>query len=232
MYISCMLSFGEKVIQFNEEVSLSDPLPEGIRAMNPFRDSMEILRISRLFYKKYYNDTFFRRMIIGINPGRLGAGATGIPFTDTKRLADVCGIKVDSFNTHEPSSVFVYEMIAAYGGPEVFYRDYYINSVSPLGFVRKNKKGNWINCNYYDEKVLFESLIPFIVDNLKKQLDFGIDRQIAFVLGKKNFKFLDIINRKEKLFEKLFVFDHPRFIVQYRWNRREDYIQEYLKKLK
>jgi hypothetical protein len=72
----------------------------------------------------------------------LGAGATGIPFTDTKRLESDCAeSKTPDIATHEPSSVFVYEMIKAYGGPKNFYgNDFYISSVSPLGFVMRDTK--------------------------------------------------------------------------------------------
>ena len=61
-------------------------------------------------------------MILGINPGRHGSGVTGIAFTDTKRLNNDCGISFDEYVTHETSSVFVYEMIKAFGGPEKFYQ--------------------------------------------------------------------------------------------------------------
>ncbi|NJK87700.1 MAG: DUF4918 family protein [Bacteroidales bacterium] len=60
-------------------------------------------------------------MILGINPGRHGAGVTGITFTDTKRLWEKCGIKAEGRVTHEPSSVFFYEIIDAFGGVEKFY---------------------------------------------------------------------------------------------------------------
>ncbi len=56
--------------------------------------------------KKYYHDFNQRKFMIGINPGRHGAGVTGVPFTDTKRLESVCGIKMESAHTHE--IIFVY----------------------------------------------------------------------------------------------------------------------------
>jgi len=226
-----MTTFAEKVIAFNKELDYSGALPDGIRIMNPFRKNPEILSISRAFYEKFYNDHNRRRLILGINPGRLGAGATGIPFTDSKRMADKCGIQIESVQTHEPSSVFVYEMIDKYGGAEIFYRDYFIGAASPLGFVEKNQKGNWINCNYYDHEALFRAVKPFMVENLKKQIGFGVDTETCFVLGKKNAKFLKLINDEEKLFGSLVVFDHPRFIIQYRSRSMEKYISNYISKL-
>lgn len=226
-----MTTFAEKVIQFNSTLKFSGELPNSIRVMNPFKDNNKILSISKLFYEKFYNDHNNRKLILGINPGRFGAGVTGIPFTDTKRLSEICHINIKSITTHEPSSVFIYELIEKYGGPEKFYRDYYINSVCPLGFVKKNQKGNWINCNYYDYDELFNTMQPFMVESLKKQIDFGVDTKTCFVLGRKNTRYLKHINDKEKLFGSLITFDHPRYIVQYKLKKKEQYINDYLIRL-
>ena len=137
--------------------------------MNPFKENEEITKVSKEFYNKFYDDNDNRKIILGINPGRLGAGTTGIPFTDTKRLSDICNIDIESFKTHEPSSVFIYELIEKFRGPDKFYHKFYINSVCPLGFIEQNQNGNWINCNYYDYSELFSVLRDFIVSSLKKQ---------------------------------------------------------------
>ena len=226
-----MTSFASKVIQFNKELSFEGMLPNGIRVMNPFKENNEIISITEIFYNKFYNDENKRKLILGINPGRLGAGATGIPFTDTKRLSEICNIKIQSIATHEPSSVFVYELIEEYGGAINFYNDYYINSICPLGFIEQNPKGNWVNCNYYDYDELFSTMQNFIVSSLKTQIGFGIDTSTCFVLGKRNAKFLNLINKKEKLFHSIVAFDHPRYIEQYKSKSKDKYISEYLKKL-
>src|SRR6056297_952643 len=145
-----MSTFAQKVIRFNKSLHFKGKLPGQIRIMNPFRENEGILPVMEEFYNKFYNDQHHRKFILGINPGRFGAGATGIPFTDTKRLSEVCGIHIESVRTHETSSVFIYEMIEKYGGANRFYSDYYINSICPLGFLRMNAKRNWVNCNYYD----------------------------------------------------------------------------------
>ena len=82
--------------------------------------------ISAEFYKKYYDDHQQRHIILGINPGRFGAGVTGVPFTDTKRLFDECGLQFTGKATHEPSATFVYEVINAYGGTEKFYKNFFV----------------------------------------------------------------------------------------------------------
>ena len=109
----------------------------------------------------------------GINPGRFGAGLTGIPFTDPKRLESECQIGILGKQTHEPSSVFIYEMIHAYGGAEAFYRDFYINSICPLGFTSINSYGKEKNYNYYDSPKLREVLRLFIIANIRTLISYG-----------------------------------------------------------
>lgn len=224
-----MLTFADKVNNFNRQLHYTGNLPENIRIMNPFRESPEALEISSAFYDKYYADTAERLFVIGINPGRFGAGVTGIPFTDTKRLQDVCQIPVEHISTHEPSSVFVYSVVKEYGGPEVFFRRIYINSVCPLGFVRLNDKGNWINCNYYDYKELTRLTEDFMTESLRQQIAFGLRRDLAIVMGKKNEQFLNHLNDKHHFFRKIIQVPHPRYIVQYKSKHAGEYIEEYLR---
>ena len=227
-----MKTFADKVIDFNNQLEYTSRLPNGIRVMNPFKTNTEILSISQLFYKRFYNDNNPRRMILGINPGRFGAGVTGIPFTDTKRLTEICRIDIESPSTHEPSSVFVYDMIDKFGGPEIFYSKYFITAVSPLGFVAQNKKGNWVNYNYYDSAEIITNLEPFFLKCIKTQISFGIDTSVCYVLGKKNARYVNLLNSKERLFESVIVLDHPRYIQQYKSAFKDHYISDYLNKLK
>jgi hypothetical protein len=72
-----MNTFAEKVIRFNRELDYAGDLPDGIRIMNPFKENREIESISRAFYEKFYNDQSQRRIILGINPGRLERALQG-----------------------------------------------------------------------------------------------------------------------------------------------------------
>ncbi len=143
-----MDTFADKILAFNNKLEFKGKLPRNIRVMNPFKNTSQINLITSRFYKKYYNDNRSRHMILGINPGRFGAGVTGVPFTDTKRLFEKCGIKAVALQTHEPSSVFIYDVIDAYGGVKKFYSNFYINSVCPLGFTFRNGKAKEVNYNY------------------------------------------------------------------------------------
>jgi len=226
-----MVTFAQKIITFNKQLDYHGDLPADFNVINPYLDNPETLVVMEQFYNKYYHDNLQRKFIIGINPSRHGAGVTGVPFTDTKRLYSACGIKMQTAHTHEISSVFMYDMIEAYGGPETFYNQFYINSPFPLAIVRHTKADNWINANYYDDKQLFEMVKPFMVESLKQHINMGLQTEEVFVLGKKNATFLAKINQKEKLFGKMTILDHPRYIQQYKSKDKQLYIDNYIRLL-
>jgi hypothetical protein len=224
-------TFAKEVVEFNENLKYSGKLPNDFQVLNPYLDNPETLIVMQKFYEKYYNDSNRRKFLIGINPSRHGAGVTGVPFTDTKRLESVCGIKMQSAYTHEISSVFMYDMIADYGGADEFYKDIYINSPFPLAIVRKSK-GSWINANYYDDKELFNDVKYFMIDSLKKHISMNVDTSEVFILGKKNADFISKLNKEVKLFEKIAVLEHPRYIQQYKSKEKQLYIDKYILALK
>lgn len=220
-------TFADKVIEFNKNLHYSGSLPEDFQVLNPYLDNPETIIVMQKFYHKYYNDFNRRKFIIGINPSRHGAGVTGVPFTDTKRLENVCGIKMKSAYTHEISSVFMYDMIDQYGGAEEFYKNIYINSPFPLAIVRKSKNG-WLNANYYDDKALFNDVKDFMIESLKKHISLNLITSEVFVLGKKNAGFISKLNSEAHLFEKMTVFEHPRYIQQYKSKEKHLYIDKYI----
>jgi hypothetical protein len=223
-----MVTKADEILAFYGDLTFKNRLPDGIGIMNPFQESEDIRKICHTFYHKYYDDVAPRRLILGINPGRLGSGATGIPFTDTKRLNHDCDIPYNKFSTHEPSSAFVYQMISAYGGPEKFYNDFYINSVCPLGFVKVDGK-KIVNYNYYDEKNLTEATLPLIKWNIPEQIRIAGRGDICYVFGTgKNYTFLQKLNQDQKYFAKIIALEHPRFIMQYKAKLIDQYIENYL----
>ena len=220
------MNFADKMLAFIQELRFPAALPDGIEVMTPF-DNAETMSACRSFYQKFYSDKQQRRMIIGINPGRFGGGVTGIPFTDPIRLQNDCGIENDWIKKQELSSLYIYEMIKAFGGTDIFYRQFYVTAVSPLGFTRAGK-----NLNYYDDKTLQEGIKPFVIDCLQKQFQFGIDRDIAFCLGDgKNFKYLSALNKEKSFFKKIVPLPHPRFIMQYKLKKKQQYIDQYIQQL-
>ena len=221
-------TFSDRVIDFNRNLNYTGELPEGFSVINPYLGNPETMTVMSRFYHKYYNDFGQRKFIIGINPSRNGAGVTGVPFTDTKRLDSVCGIKMESAHTHEISSVFMYEMINEYGGVDAFYRNFYINSPFPLAIIRQAETGQWLNANYYDDPRLFTMVKDFMISSLKKHISMGLDTSEVFVLGKKNADYIEKLNKKAKLFNRLTVLEHPRYIQQYKSKEKQLYIDKYI----
>ncbi|HLN55998.1 MAG TPA: uracil-DNA glycosylase family protein [Bacteroidales bacterium] len=226
------MTFAEKAISFFQNLEFTGSLPEGIHIMNPFRENPDIMPLIAQFFRKFYNDERNRHMILGINPGRFGAGSTGIPFTDTIRLTEKCGLTLPGTRTFETSSAFIYEMIDAYGGTEQFYSDFYISAISPLGFTREGKHKQ-VNYNYYDSTALTKAVSGFMKKTLQDQLAFGIERDACFCLGTgKNYKFLNELNEKESYFGLIVPLEHPRFIMQYKSKQKQDYIRKYIEEFR
>jgi hypothetical protein len=223
------MTFAERMIRYNKQLEFNGTLPTGINIMNPFKENPQANVLMEQFYTKYYNDDNKRHMVLGINPGRFGGGITGIPFTDPKRLKSVCHINYEGKETHEPSSVFIYEMIAAFGGAEEFYKQIYINSICPLGFTATTENGKEINYNYYDSKALTEAVYGFIVENIEKQIDLGNYTDTCFCFGTgKNESFLRKVNAEKGYFKNIIALEHPRFIVQYKAKTKQQYIDKYI----
>ncbi len=225
------MTLAQKIIQFNKHLTYTGaPLLSGIRVMNPFAESAETVNIMEQFYNKFYYDKQERFLVLGINPGRFGAGVTGIPFTDTKRLVSECHIPYAGKITHEPSSVFIYEMINAYGGVEKFYGNFYINSLCPLGFTSVDNKGKEKNYNYYDSKELLAAVKDYIIENIRKQIALGVKTDVCFCFGTgKNENYLRKLNDEHKFFKQIIALEHPRFIMQYKAKTKQDYIDKYIK---
>ena len=220
------MNFAERVINYYRDLHIENELPEGIGVLNPYTNNA-VINVCRQFYNKYYNDTKGRIFIIGINPGRFGAGITGIPFTDPVVLENECGIKNKFEKRSEISSGFIYKLINAMGGPSHFYQHFYIGSVSPLGFVKEGK-----NYNYYDSKELMKSLKPFIVSNLVKQIGLGINSRKCYCLGQgKNYEYLKLLNLELKLFDEIIPLPHPRWVMQYRRKKLNEIISDVVGKL-
>jgi hypothetical protein len=217
-------TFGDLILTFLASLQINHSLPQGVTVLNPYQQNETALLV-RQFYKKFYDDRAPRRIVIGINPGRLGGGLTGIPFTDPIRLETSCGIANTLPKKQELSSRFIYEVIDAYGGPVSFYSKYYFSSVSPLGFIRDGK-----NMNYYDDPSLEKILSPFIIRCMEQQLEWNIDRSAAYCLGEgKNYRYLLKLNEAHGFFDAIIPLPHPRFIMQYRRKEKSKHMAQYVR---
>jgi hypothetical protein len=221
------MNFNAAILNFLFSLELPFNLPEDVEVLDAHQRE-DVQQACVAFYKKYYNDNNKRHVLIGINPGRFGGGITGVPFTDPIRLEKVCGIRNDFQKKQELSSVFIYEMIEAFGGAKKFYRQFYISAISPLGFVKHGK-----NLNYYDDKELMQRIQPFVVDCMQQQIAFGLKTDVCFCIGEgENFKYLQKLNTQHNWFDRIETLPHPRFVMQYRLKRKEEFINDYVRKLK
>jgi hypothetical protein len=247
-----MQSLADKLISFYQSIKPPRNLPAGIDVLFPQKEK-QVKELVKSFFTKYFNDDHPRHLMLGINPGRYGAGITGINFTAPKQLKEYCGIDHHLKLSSELSAEFIYEMIHEYGGVKEFYNDWFISAVCPLGFVRKptpcgvNGNGTFLNpskggdeevrrgavlgknMNYYDDKKLLEAVTPFIIDCINKQVTMGFNTDKCICIGgEKNFKFLSGLNNEHKWFGEIIPLPHPRFILQYRRKQKDKYIHQYL----
>ena len=94
------------------------------------------------FWKKFYGNSVPRIMICGINPGRLGAGKTGVPFLDFASLSQL----IPGIDRHdsENSASFFFEVVKSFGA-ESFFKTFYVTNFSSVGYVKDG-----VNFNYND----------------------------------------------------------------------------------
>jgi hypothetical protein len=214
-------TFASRALRFY--TGLTPPrVPRGIQVMNPYADS-RVREYACAFLRKHFADNEKRVLVFGINPGRFGAGITGITFTDPVALADFCRIPNDLQRRRELSSIFIYDFIERFGGPVAFYRRFFLTAVSPLGFTREGR-----NLNYYDDRELERRVTPFITRTLEQQIALGARRDRAIVLGiGKNVQFLERLNAEREFFGEILSLKHPRPIMQYNRRQVDRYLAEY-----
>jgi hypothetical protein len=214
-------TFASRALRFYRSLA-APPVPRGVVVMNPYK-SRPVMGYVRAFLDDYFSDNDRRTLVFGINPGRFGAGITGITFTDPVALADFCGVANDLQRKRELSSIFIYDFINRYGGVREFYRHFFLTAVCPLGFTRDG-----LNLNYYDIPALVRAVEPFIVSSIRRHIALGgrVDR--AIVIGKgKNLQFMRELNARHAFFGELLSVEHPRSIMQYRRKQLERYLTEY-----
>jgi len=220
------MTFAKQILDFYFSLPKELPLPNGVETIYPY-DNLETRDVMQRYFQKYYDDTNPRTYLIGINPGRLGSGITGIGFTDAYHLEEYCDIPNSFDKKAELSASFMFEVMEAYGGVEAFTKDFFFTTVMPLGLLKEGK-----NYNYYDDKETESSLEPFITKTLLEQMSFSQAKPNIICVGTgKNLKYLQAFNEKHHCFESIEVVPHPRWVMQYRRKEREKYIGVYLEAL-
>lgn len=219
-------TWADKLTDYHFQLQPVGRLPGEVDWLLPFEEE-ETREATAEFYRKFYSDNKPRILLLGINPGRFGAGVTGIPFTDPIRLEEDCGIPNDFPKKREISSIFIYEMISTLGGPAAFYSKFLISSLCPLGFIKNGK-----NYNFYDDKVLEKAVTPFIRKNIQSLISFGGRDNHCLILGKgKNAQYFERLNSEFSFFQNYEVLPHPRWVMQYRLKDKDIYLDQYLQTL-
>lgn len=217
------IEFGQRIARFLTSLDFSVSLPPGFEVLNPYV-LPEVQSIVETFCARYYTDAQPRLAMWGINPGRFGAGITGLSFTDPFALRNTLGIESKLDGRRELSAEFIYHVIDAYGGPEKFYRDVYMSALSPLGFVRHG-----VNINFYDDAKLMQDIVPFIRRCVKMQQSFGLRPDVCVVLGTGKLRtFMERHVRHELSYTNVVYLEHPRYIMQYRRSLISDYVAKYV----
>jgi hypothetical protein len=212
--------FSEKIIKYYS--SLQEPkLNKSVKTLNPY-SSYNTLEIVNDFYSKYYKDNNKRVFLVGINPGRFGGGITGIPFTDPINLSEKCGIKNGFPKRHELSSKFIFKVIDRFGGSQLFFSKFFLTALYPLALIKDGK-----NYNYYDDTKTWNLLKPEILRLFEQQISAGADKRVMICLGKRNEKFLKIVNDELLFFDEIITFDHPRYIMQYKLKQLDEYLKKF-----
>ncbi|GAB3635850.1 hypothetical protein GCM10027422_14400 [Hymenobacter arcticus] len=203
------------------------PLPGAVEVRNAFHDPA-VRTILNEFANRYYSGSNQRVGVFGINPGRFGGGRTGVAFTDPVALTSICGIAHSlPKQRRELSSEFVYEFIAALGGPAEFYQHFFLSSVYPLELTHAGK-----NYNYYDAPALTKALWADMRLSLTEQVEqLDLRRDVAVSLGRRNGEFLRKLNDELGLFDRLEILDHPRYLMQYRRKALAENVAKYVEVL-
>lgn len=71
----------------------------------------------------------------------------------------------------------------------------------------------------------------FMIGVLQEFINWGLDTSEVFVLGVKNARFINKLNKKAKLFNTITVLEHPRYIQQYKYWEKQLYIDKYISTL-
>jgi len=217
------MTFAKQILDFYFTIPKDLTLPNGVETIYPF-DNEETQRVMQTFFRRYYDDTKPRTYLVGINPGRLGSGITGIGFTDAYHLQKYCDIPNSFDKRVEISASFMFEVMEAYGGVEKFCTEFFFTTVMPLGLLKNDK-----NYNYYDDLKTQASLEFFIEETLLKQMSFPQAKPNIICVGQgKNLKYLKAFNDKHHCFESIEVVPHPRWVMQYRRKEKQKYIDTYL----
>lgn len=173
------------------------------------------------FYKQVYSNIHPRIVLCGINPGRFGAGKTGVPFLDYLSLSEFFP-DIKSTN-RENSAQFVYKVIESYG-KERFFNDVYLTNFSWFGFQKKSNN-QWKNVNYFE---LPQNIQSVIAESFLEEMEI-LQPQYIIPLSEKVEESLMGLKRSGRLdYEIMPRLKHPYYCSI---NNPHDQMKEYIRRI-
>src|SRR5437868_878507 len=103
-----MKTWAEGLYRFYKKLDPPAVLPNGVEWLFP-QQRKEVMAVVKSFLYKYYNDHQERTLFLGINPGRFGAGVTGVNFTAPKQLTQNLQLEHPFKMQSEISAEFIYD---------------------------------------------------------------------------------------------------------------------------
>jgi len=170
------------------------------------------------FWQRYWQDDLPRVMLCGINPGRFGAGQTGIPFVDFQSLSRL--IPDVTRQDAEKSATFFFKVAEAFG-LEQFFRTFYISNVSSVGYL--DSKGK--NLNYHD---LPREALDIVERNFNEEIEFV---QPTHIISLSKEAHATIRRCLPEQIECRFRLPHPSWIMTYRQSEQTRWVDKYLEVL-
>lgn len=168
----------------------------------------------------YYPSDPNRIVLCGINPGKNGAGKTGIPFIDFRSLSHLLpDTKQDDC---ESSAEFIYSIISEIG-VKPFNRHVYMTNLSWFGYVKDGR-----NLNYYK---LPEKLIHVFTSSFIEEMKM-VKPKAIIPLSIDVEKSLKKMKQEEKLtFPVVERLPHP-YYCSIQSHHDDDYREMYVKKIR
>jgi hypothetical protein len=136
------------------------------------------------FYHRYVFPHRQERALCGINPGRLGAGKSGIPFVDCAYLSELLGENVG--NDVERSARFFRDVVEQIGAGN-FYAAIHVTNISIYGFTKGRR-----NLNYYE---LDNDIVGLILQGFAREMELMNIREIVPCSRKAHAILVDLVAR-------------------------------------
>lgn len=218
------MTVSNEIIEFYKNFRPPNSLPAEIEIHNPFGDPKRKHLIEE-FCQKYYNDNIPRTHLIGINPSRLAKTSTGINYTDGYALKNYCGIENDFSESRELTSRFFYMVVEKFGGAGKFYDSTLAWAMMPLSVTKESQYKN-----YYERDVK-EHVARIVSENVAWLSALPSNgKAVVIGIGENKRHFSELEGSPFTYGETIFL-PHPRWIMQYKQDQIDKYVDEYIEAL-